>query len=156
MWIAIFIWFILTTPSLAPSRDANFFRHSRTDSSRPSSLNWRNSEASNRRGGEYTSWWSFIWNAPRLWPDVVVTFMTETICSDSIKSRSEKYLLWKARTSWSKRIRSFLIRLFSFLTAPFMLARTVRFYDAAFDLPNTFFLFLQHVFIPKFVWRCRP
>ena len=27
-----------------------------------------------------------------------------------------------------------------------MLAHTVRFYGAAIDLPNTFFLFLQHVF----------
>ena len=42
-------------------------------------------------------------------------------------SRSEKYLLWNARTSWSKRVRSFLIRLFSFLTDPFIVARTVHF-----------------------------
>ena len=41
--------------------------------------------------------------------------------------QSEKYLLWKARTSWSKRVRLFLIRLLSFLTDPFMLARTVLF-----------------------------
>ena len=34
------------------------------------------------------------------------------------KILAEKYLLWKARTSWNKRFRSFLIRLFSFLTVP--------------------------------------
>ena len=78
-------------------------------------------------------------------------------CSDSIKSRSEKYLLWKARTSRSKCVRSFLICLFSFLTTHFKLARTVQFYDAAFDLPSSLFLFLQHVFIRNIpnLFRCR-
>ena len=44
---------------------------------------------------------------------------SQIFCSDSIKSRSEKYLLWKARTFWSKHVWSFLILIFSFLSRPF-------------------------------------
>ena len=101
---------------------------------------------------------------PLGWPPDVFGYLPpwrkvqrQTICSDSIQSRSAKYLLWKARASRSKRVRSFLICLFLFLEASLMLARTVHFYGAAFDLPRTFFLFLQHVFIrniPNFFCCC--
>ena len=58
-------------------------------------------------------------------------------------SRSEKYLLWKARTACSKRVQSFLIRLFSFLTSPFVLSRTVHFMPPFFIFQAHFFCFFN-------------
>ena len=72
--------------------------------------------------------WSLLPGMSTRWsPDVLATVtdkgsMTDRllflVCSGSITSRlftrSEKYLMWKTRTSWSKRVRSFpfLNRLF--------------------------------------------
>ena len=109
----------------------------------------------------YTCWSLFLVMSLRWSPDVLVNVTTQgfnhrpfTFCLLRFHkiSRSEKYLLWNARTSWSKRIWSFLL-LFPFLNKLFYRGTYRTFYDAAFDVRNTF---LQHVFIPKFFWCCRP
>ena len=80
----------------------------------------------------------------------------QTIRFDFIQFWSAKSLLWKARTSWSKRVWSFLTRLFSHFKSLFY-GGTYRTFLLIF--PAHFFLFLQHVFtrnIPDFFWCCRP
>ena len=86
---------------------------------------------------------------PLGWPPDVFGYLPlwekvqrQTICSDSIQARGEKYLLWKARTSEGKRVRSSIFSLFSFFNSPFLCWHVPYiFYCATSDLPTTFFCF---------------
>ena len=109
----------------------------------------RISGAGNRRGGEYTCWSLFFWMSTQV---VIRCFRIPLdhllfICSDSIKSwlfPEVKSSFWGTHVLPGANVSGhFLFVYFLSLTDPFMLARTVHFYDAAFDLPNTFFLFLN-------------
>ena len=152
----------LSTTRLTPSGDANFFDQSLTGRGPPSSLHWRNSGTGNGREDVYLVVIGMLC-PPRvvvrcfripLWRKV----QRHTICSDSIQSLSAKYLLWKTRTSWSKRVPSFLFRLPSFSTAPFYAVTYRTICEAAFDPSSTFFLFLQNllfVTFRTFFWCCR-
>ena len=126
MWIAIFIFFLLHTTSLAPSREVKtsfdflFWFLSIDGISGPGTEERRCIPA-----GLFSLECSLsgrqMFQLP-LWPRV----QTHTICSGFIKSRSVKYLLWKERTSWSKRV---------------ILARTVLFMTPLLIFQTHFFCF---------------
>ena len=101
-----FIWFLLPPTSLAPSGHANSFHQSLTSevSLLTESLGLVTGKGKSKPAGffslECPPGVRQMLRLP-LWPRV----QRQTICSGSIKSRSEKFLLWDACTSWSKRVR---------------------------------------------------
>ena len=70
------------------------------------------------------------------------------VCSGFINSwlliRNEKYLLWNTRTSWSKRVRSFLILLYPFLNRPFYPDTYRTSLWTVIDFPSTFFFYFYN------------
>ena len=135
----------LSTMSLTPFGDANFFPQSLMGRGLPSSFHWRNSGAGNERERVYTLVIGVLCPLPvvvrclriQLWRKV----QRQTICSDSTQSRSAKYLFCKARTSGANVFDLMFFVYFLFLKAPFMLSLTVHFYWHRFCLPSTFFCF---------------
>ena len=106
--------FFLSTTRLTPSWDTNFFRQFRMDSGHPSSLRWLLSRAGNSRGESVPAGPFSLECSPGWSSDVLVSVRPSDFCllqfhKILVISRSEKYILWNARTSWSKRVRSFLI-----------------------------------------------
>ena len=117
----------------------NFFHQSLTDRRPPSSLHWQNFGADNGKERVYTRWSLGCYVQPRgvvrffpLLLDHLLRFHTIPKCG--VPFVTGTYF-------WSKRVRSFLFRLFSFLSPFYAVTCRTIFNDAAFDLPSTFFLF---------------
>ena len=127
-----FIFFLLPPMSLDSSGDENLLYQSRTCSGTSDFFPFDQiHEDDIWRKGVFT-WWSLFPRMSTRWlSDVFGTIAANSsmthylvfVCFGSIKSwlftHSGKYLLWNARTSWSKHVWSFLILLFSFLNRPF-------------------------------------
>ena len=137
--------FYMVSPStheLGSFRDANFVPKSRTDSGRPSSLHWRNFGTDNRRERVTFS----VFCPPGGRQMLSDTIRPSAFCllrfhKITVPSRSEQYLLWKTRTSWSKRVRPFLLLFPVFKADHFTQTRTVRFYGTALIFQVNFFCF---------------
>ena len=87
----------------------------------------RISGAANQRGGEYI-WLSLFFGISTRWSSDVSGTVTPKdsmayhlliVCSGSIKSQSEKYLLCNAHAFWSKCVRLFFNYIIFFFNSPF-------------------------------------
>ena len=125
-----------------------------------SSLHWLNSGVGNEREGVYLlvtfsvlcplGWSSDVFGYLPLWRKVQRDhlFRFHTIPKWEVPLVEGTYF-------WSNVFGHLLLVYFLFLTAPFMLSRTVHFVTPFLIFQAHFFLFLQHVFIrnlPNFLW----
>ena len=163
MWIVVFYMVSISTMSLTPSGDANFFHQSRTGREPPSYLHRRTPGLVTEERGCISTCHRGAMTSPggrQMFSDTVMAEGSKTDHLYRFHTIPKWELPFVEGTSFQEQTCSIISYSFIFFFyRPFYAGTYRTFYNAAFDLPSIFFLFLQHVFIRNIsnFFRChRP